>query len=357
MGSCVFKEEEVDEKIQTKSRRIEKRIEAERSVDNSKLKLLLLGPGDSGKTTLFKQLRELYVEQFSHRDRVNSRMLVHLNVVETMLAMAAAAFKNWYPDIHVSDEVLKAMDDSELKTMDKFQNIDEKLAANFRTIWFDPEMNRMYKEHMNELDIPSSVEYFMDRLDEISEPDYLPIYQDTLYIRSRTTGARKIEFVSDGQEFEIYDVGGQKTERKKWLSHFDKVQSVLFLVPMGDYDQFMFEDKTVNRLQDAMDLFTEVIKNAELKQSSMILFLNKRDLFEKKYPEIPLSNFFHNYKGKTPADAYEFLAEEFNKCNPYEEKEIHVHVTIATDTTNIDLVFQNVRQTVINSSIKELGLL
>ena len=42
--------------------------------------------------------------------------------------------------------------------------------------------------------------------------------------------------------FRLIDVGGQKTERRKWIHCFDNVMSVLFVVALSCYDQFMFED-------------------------------------------------------------------------------------------------------------------
>merc|ERR1712100_830153 len=62
----------------------------------------------------------------------------------------------------------------------------------------------------------------------------------------------------DGVEFRMYDVGGQRNERKKWIHCFDNVTAVIFVGAISEYDQVLYEDKTQNRLIEAVDLFEEI---------------------------------------------------------------------------------------------------
>jgi len=41
----------------------------------------------------------------------------------------------------------------------------------------------------------------------------------------------------------MFDVGGQRSERKKWIHVFDNVQVVLFLAAISGYDQALVEDR------------------------------------------------------------------------------------------------------------------
>lgn len=41
----------------------------------------------------------------------------------------------------------------------------------------------------------------------------------------------------------MFDVGGQRSERKKWIHVFDNVQVVLFLVAVSGFDHVLVEDK------------------------------------------------------------------------------------------------------------------
>lgn len=43
----------------------------------------------------------------------------------------------------------------------------------------------------------------------------------------------------------LYDVGGQRSERRKWLSCFDSIQVMLFVVALSSYDIKLVEEPTV----------------------------------------------------------------------------------------------------------------
>ncbi len=70
-----------------------------------------------------------------------------------------------------------------------------------------------------------------------------------------------IRYDIDGSPFEIYDVGGQRNERKKWIHCFDDVTALIFVAALSEYDQTLFEDSTTNRLLEAVELFGEICNN------------------------------------------------------------------------------------------------
>ena len=80
----------------------------------------------------------------------------------------------------------------------------------------------------------------------------------------------------------MFDVGGQRSERKKWIHCFDNVDCVLFVVAMSEYDQVLFEDRTTNRMQESLTLFKDIVNNDYFSEKPFIVFFNKRDLFEEK---------------------------------------------------------------------------
>jgi len=93
----------------------------------------------------------------------------------------------------------------------------------------------------------SSFISFLNNVDRLSCTDYIPTDQDILRCRVRTTGIKQNIFQANGLIYRVVDVGGQRTERKKWIHCFDDVNSIIFLVALSDYDQTLWEDnKTVN---------------------------------------------------------------------------------------------------------------
>jgi len=95
----------------------------------------------------------------------------------------------------------------------------------------------------------------------------------------------------------MFDVGGQRSERKKWIHCFENVTTILFLVAISEYDQLLFEDETVNRMQEALTLFDSICNSRWFVKTSIILFLNKIDRFKEKLPVSPMQNYFPDYEG------------------------------------------------------------
>lgn len=72
---------------------------------------------------------------------------------------------------------------------------------------------------------------------------YIPTDQDILRARLRTTGISETIFDLGQLTYKMFDVGGQRSERKKWIHVFDNVQVVLFLAAISGYDQVLVEDR------------------------------------------------------------------------------------------------------------------
>lgn len=84
--------------------------------------------------------------------------------------------------------------------------------------------------------------YFRD-IDRLFAKDYLPTDQDILRARLRTTGITETEFNTGSLIYRMFDVGGQRSERKKWIHVFENVHVVLFLVAISGYDHALVEDR------------------------------------------------------------------------------------------------------------------
>lgn len=65
-----------------------------------------------------------------------------------------------------------------------------------------------------------------------------------LHSRLRTTGITETLFELGQINFRMMDVGGQRSERKKWIHCFEGVQCLLFMVALSGYDQCLVEDQT-----------------------------------------------------------------------------------------------------------------
>ena len=66
--------------------------------------------------------------------------------------------------------------------------------------------------------IEDTSNYFWDKIDEVMKPDFVPDEKDMLFVRYRTTGVIDQKFTIKQNIFHVFDVGGQKSERKKWYA-------------------------------------------------------------------------------------------------------------------------------------------
>lgn len=128
----------------------------------------------------------------------------------------------------------------------------------------------------------------------------MPNDQDVLRSRVKTTGITETTFIIQDLTYRMFDVGGQRSERKKWIHCFENVTTILFLVAISEYDQLLFEDETVNRMQEALTLFDSICNSRWFVKTSIILFLNKIDRFKEKLPVSPMQNYFPDYEGTKP---------------------------------------------------------
>ncbi|RCN25034.1 g-protein alpha subunit [Ancylostoma caninum] len=129
------------------------------------------------------------------------------------------------------------------------------LRSAVRELWADGGIRKAYSMK-NSFHISESAEYFFNELDRISKKNYKPSLLDILHTRVPTSGVVQFYFTMKGINFEVFDVGGQRSERRKWIHCFDNVNAVIYVAAISEYDQVLREDnKTVS-------FFTLVIRNS-----------------------------------------------------------------------------------------------
>ena len=97
---------------------------------------------------------------------------------------------------------------------------------------------------LNNLTFIHLLSSFLDDLDRLGAKDYQPTEQDILRTRVKTTGIVEVHFSFKNLNFKLFDVGGQRSERKKWIHCFEDVTAIIFCVAMSEYDQVLHEDET-----------------------------------------------------------------------------------------------------------------
>ncbi|KAJ7023909.1 guanine nucleotide binding protein, alpha subunit [Mycena alexandri] len=127
--------------------------------------------------------------------------------------------------------------------------------------------------------------FFLDDTARIAALHYVPRNRDIVRTRKRTAGVEEHRFVTEGgaslvQEFYITEVRGSSSQQSRWVPYLDDVQIILFLAPLVFW-QSLNEDPTVNRVQDSLELWREIVGNQLLAKTAFILLFNKKDVLQK----------------------------------------------------------------------------
>ncbi|KIJ57671.1 hypothetical protein HYDPIDRAFT_34892 [Hydnomerulius pinastri MD-312] len=204
-------------------------------------------------------------------------------------------------------------------------------------------------DHSSEFYLMDSAIYFFTEVLRIGTPQYLPTENDVLRARAKTTGITETRFNMGQLQIHMFDVGGQRSERKKWIHCFESVTSIIFCTALSEYDQ--------NRMAESLILFESVVNSRWFLRTSIILFLNKIDVFKNKLPKVPLEKYFPEYtSGADINKAAKYILWRFMQVN-CARLSVYPHLTQATDTTNIRLVFVAVKETILQNALKDSGIL
>jgi len=226
-----------------------------------------------------------------------------------------------------------------------------------KSLWADSGVQLCY-EKGNQYALHDNMNYFYEALDRVFAPNYIPTDQDILRCRLKTTGIVETTFLLGPLTYKMFDVGGQRSERKKWIHCFEDVTAVLFLVAISGYDQCLVEDKDANQMQEALLLFDSICNSQWFTNTSMILFLNKIDIFREKIKVSPVSKYFTDYHGPNTdfKQTTHYFKRRFQRLNRSKLREIYSHFTDATDTDLLRHIMGSVTDIILTKNLRDLVL-
>ncbi|KAM7277211.1 hypothetical protein ACFE04_019077 [Oxalis oulophora] len=386
---------EAESEENTQAAEIERRIEQETKAEKHIQKILLLGAGESGKSTIFKQIKLLFQTGFDESELKSYIPVIHANVYQTIKILHDGAKELAQNETDSSEYVISSENQvigeklSEIGGRLDCPRLNKELAQDVETLWKDAAIQETYARG-NELQVPDCAQYFMENLQRLSDSNYVPTrpvrnllrdsygmaQEDVLHARVRTTGVVEIQFSpvgenkKSGEVYRLFDVGGQRNERRKWIHLFEGVSAVIFCAAISEYDQTLFEDESKNRMMETKELFDWVLKQPCFEKTSFVLFLNKFDIFEKKIHNVPLNacEWFKDYQpvstGKQEIEhAYEFVKKKFEElyfqstAPDRVDRVFKIYRTTALDQKLVKKTFKLVDETLRRRNLFEAGLL
>lgn len=343
---------EEEKQARKRNNEIEYELNHERKKIKEEVKLLLLGPGESGKSTIFKQMKIISMAGgFTREELMTYKFVIYGNCITQMKVIVHAAAKL---GVSMSTEENAERADRLAKLPAGGDSFTSEVAEDISALWADRGIQAVYERRDKDYQLNDSASYFFEHISRFSDPQYCPTEQDVLRARIRSTGIEEAEFQFDDLAFRMVDVGGQRSERRKWIHCFDCVTAVIFCVSLSEYDQTLREDPTQNRTKESLLLFDEICNSPWFADTAFILFLNKIDLFKEKIKRVNLNVTFPNYTGGPNYEAAsQFMKARFLEMNTSPHV-IYTHFTCAIDTENIEFVFKVVRETILKKIIEEI---
>eukprot|EP01083_Nonionella_stella_P288034 980375_1 len=336
---------------------IEKIIAKESKLESTTMAMLLLGAGGSGKTTVFKQMDKLYNGDIDEKQLELAREDIYRNILVDIYDLSKYNIK-----LNSSD----TDDDYRLSTHelidichristwpnhfileDPYKKLTTSLAVEIDKLWKDKAMKLTWDKRRNS-HIMDNTPYFFDKIIDIvveQRQNYLPTFDDFVRVRDQTTGIIVKDFLAQTEfgeyKFSVTDVGGQRSERRKWMRLFDNIFVVVYIMSLSAYDQHLYEDNTKNCWDETLELFSKTSHESVFDTTDWVIFFNKVDIFEKKILSIPFTVYqpnFNELHKNNSQKVKEYIRDQFivrfyDGLTKYRKKKkgnIYFHITCAT---------------------------
>ncbi|OKL58089.1 hypothetical protein UA08_06817 [Talaromyces atroroseus] len=221
--------------------------------------LLLLGCSASGKSTAVKAIH-LATGRFNEypsptRLGVVERLvsMVEENIVDTSRSPEIDQLRKQCEKVREGLQIVRYRSGS--------TQTEDTLPNELKALWNEVKASGLLDK------LPASVldqrcSYFSEAIDRVTQDDYTPNIEDTLWNHVKTTGIFEMRLDNqktgnnkDFMEVKIIDVGGRRSERKKWIHTFSNVSILFFFIDISGYDESLAEDEYGNKMQESFMLF------------------------------------------------------------------------------------------------------
>ena len=175
-------------KLKKIDRLIDKEIMKAKKHARLELKVLLLGSTDSGKSTFVRQMRIIHNSRELDSESQMYTKYVYINIIVDIQSIIKAMDKL---NIKYSNEqnVENASFLSQIYVdynPRHLTQLNKELVSAIKQLWFDSGVqkcnNRLIEHHLSD-----SSKYYIDSIERVSAPDYVPTREDILRVRIPTT--------------------------------------------------------------------------------------------------------------------------------------------------------------------------
>ena len=322
---------------------IDRYLIREQARSSENIKILLLGGSDAGKSTLLKMMRLVWAEGFKAEERSQFRSVIQSNILVGFKVMlghfheSGLEFHN--PQSRRYEDIINQIE-TPIETLQ--QSLD--CVRAWESLWREDGIQKSYRAG-NEYALYDNFVRFSGDLVRLLSPDLVPTDADILHARLRTTGITDTLLQADTKMLQIFDHGGARSERKKWLHSFADNKCLIFVAPLTGYDQCLIEDVLSNQLKEALLLFESLLTITSFKRSAIFLILNKLDLLDEKIDSHSIRDYWPEYEG-SPNDSNSiltFIKNKFLKLADAAGRSVKVYPCNLTDIDSARIILDDLK--------------
>ncbi|KAH7676044.1 Protein GPA-13 a, partial [Aphelenchoides avenae] len=203
-------------------------------------RLLMLGIYESGKTTVLEQIRKL-----AKQDPSESELLHRKSFIYDMLFTSMKSIIEYMQETGGEFAEAKNQENVDIILAERPSGraLTEQEYNAFKSLWSDKTV-REYYARRTEFRLNDSTKYFFDSLDRVYDEGFKPVVDDLVMAYVPTIGVQNVIFTSNKRTFQLFDVGGQIVDRKKWATIYDGLDAIFFCIAISEYDQLVEGSET-----------------------------------------------------------------------------------------------------------------
>ena len=350
------------------------------TVSEYNIKVVLLGGGGVGKSTLFKQLSLLYGSGFSDEYRQQAKGEIYDNMLQLLTELGDHSVTL---DIDMEDDNEEIPDAVQevfasfhgRNTNEPVPKLGAELWADIKKMWYDSgivktlqSLNDKSNAAAQKLKYLRSAVSFFDDIERLAdESHYLPNDADILKLRRPTEKEATMNYsarIINKQKrlvqynVECVDVGGQSHAQANWGKYCQGAQTIVYMCSISSYDDYLHtEGSDQNELRNQIQLFEKVTQSEWFQNANIIIMLNKCDLFQQKIRTVDFKNYFPGFKGKPrmPSAACAYV-EEILLSKVQSTQSVACFRTCATDRKLMEKMLLTVTQNIADHNLKAAGM-
>ncbi|KAM0794156.1 G-protein alpha subunit-domain-containing protein [Usnea florida] len=324
------------------------------------IKVLLLvtlspGAGESGKSTVYRQMKLLCEPGFTMEERRMFRDVFFDNILGAFRIVFEAR-REWGVDYESKnslqhEQILHQYYRPCYGSANSHVRLDEPFPKNLlspmKELFADEGFQRIVKKG-NRIALNDNFQYFFKNIDSLFSPQYFPNDQEVLHTSMNTSGFLDVRLKFGKLDCVITDIGSTRSRREEWVHLFNGVNCVIFTAPLTGYNQRLVKEKSANQTEASLLLFDSILSLTSFKRSTIILLLSKLDLLQEKVFHSSVKDYFPDFNGADDdrEAAQEFFVNKFLTIARKRCRNVRVYCTNLTDTDSFRPILKDIEASI-----------